>query len=149
MCDMWQVLKGRVTAGNFSLSAGDISLQSAAGVFFLPACDKMGDTGENSRHTTSSLGKLSHSIQGTHMSLFPEGVSWFCLAILNPRDKSARLRIFSLKTNISHKNFSTKLSFQSYRWFSSQTEPWSHLWIQHRTILRNPTLPPDLLSGQT
>lgn len=78
------------------------------------------------------------------MSLFPEGVPWFCLAILHHRDKPARLTIFSLRTNISHKilapNFHSKAT--------AQTEPWSRLWVQHLSILRNLTLPSDL-SGQT
>lgn len=69
--NMWQVLKGRVTGGNCSLSAGDISLQSAAGVFLLPACDKMGDTGRIPDIPRQALGNYFTQSEGPTCLCFP------------------------------------------------------------------------------
>lgn len=99
------------------LNASDISLKSASGVFFLPACDEMGDTGRSPNITTSSrfllpLGKLFDSIQETHMSYLLRLSLGSALSYCSPKEKPAKLTVLSLRTHISHRvlapNFHSK-----------------------------------------
>lgn len=123
-------------------NVSDIS--SASCVFFLPARDEMGNTGRSLKvplHTSF----FHHLGNVFTLSKEPTCLCFLkCLLVLPcstaaPKISLPRLTIFSLRTSISH--FSTKLAFQSYKWFSAQLEPWSHLCAQYLSILRNSSPP--------
>lgn len=88
------------------LSAGDISLKSAAGVFSLPACDKMGDTGRIPDIPLQAsffhgLGNCFTQSKGPMCLCFLRVSLGSSLQYCTP-EISLQDTIFSLRTNVSY-----------------------------------------------